>query len=180
MIEVGTRRVRIVGVTPIPDGRWVAQQARNLSVEGRLDNAGFLIRDRDAKFTSAFDEVFRTEDARVILTPIRALKANAFAERFVRTVRNEVLDLTLVTGRRHLVRLLAEYEAHYNSHRPNRGLALEAPAGRDAECSPIPIHDPLEGRARWVHQRVSRAGGIAWSRVSDPFRFSLPIRRMSS
>ena len=139
LIEVGTRRVRIVGVTGNPDGRWVAQQARNLAIEGRLDNVGFLIRDRDAKFTSAFDEVFRTEDARVMLTPIRAPKANAFAERFVRTVRNELLDLTLVTGRRHLVRLLAEYEAHYNSHRPHRGLALEAPAGRHAERSPIPI-----------------------------------------
>jgi hypothetical protein len=138
LIEVGTR-VRIVGVTRNPDGRWVAQQARNLAIEGRLDNVGFLIRDRDAKFTRAFDEVFRTEDARVILTPIRAPKANAFAERFVRTLRNELLDLTLVTGRRHLVRLLAEYEAHYNSHRPHRGLALQAPAGRDAERSPIPI-----------------------------------------
>ena len=132
-------RVRIVGVTRNPDGRWVAQQARNLAIEGQLDNVGFLIRDRDAKFTRAFDEVFTTEDARVILTPIRAPKANAFAERFVRTVRNELLDLTLVTGRRHLVRLLAEYEAHYNSHRPHRGLALETPAGRDAERSPIPI-----------------------------------------
>jgi transposase InsO family protein len=139
LIEVGTRRVRIVGVTPNPDGRWVAQQARNLAIEGRLDNVRFLIRDRDAKFTRAFDEVFRTEDARVILTPIRAPKANAFAERFVRTVRNELLDLTLVTGRRHLVTLLAEYEAHYNSHRPHRGLALESPAGRDAERSPISI-----------------------------------------
>ena len=94
-----------VGVTPNPDGRWVAQHARNLAIEGRLDNVGFLIRYRDAKFTSAFDEVLTTEDARVILTPIRAPKANAFAERFVRTVRNELLDLTLVTGRRHLVRL---------------------------------------------------------------------------
>jgi putative transposase len=139
LIEVGTRRVRIVGVTGNPDGRWVAQQARNLAIEGRLDNVGFLIRDRDAKFTRAFDEVFRTEDARVIVTPIRAPKANAFAERLVRTVRNELLDLTLVTGRRHLVRLLAQYEAHYNSHRPHRGLALEAPAARDAERSPIPI-----------------------------------------
>jgi putative transposase len=91
-------KVRIVGVTGNPDGRWVAQQARNLAIEGRPDNVGFLIRDRDSKFTRAFDEVFRTEDARVIVTPIRAPKTNAFAERFVRTVRNELLDLTLVTA----------------------------------------------------------------------------------
>lgn len=75
----------------------------------------------------------------MILTPIRAPMDNAFAERFVRTVRNDLLDLTLVTGRSHLVRLLAEYEPHYNSHRPHRGLALEARAGRGAERSPIPI-----------------------------------------
>jgi transposase InsO family protein len=159
LIEVGTRRVRIVGVTRNPDGRWVAQQARNLAIEGRLDNVGFLIRDRDTKFTSAFDEVFRTEDARVILTPIRAPKANAFAERFVRTVRNELLDLTLVTGRRHLVKLLAEYEVHYNSHRPHRGLALEAPAGRDVERSPIPI-DMIRPRpvvGGFVHEYHGRA-----------------------
>jgi hypothetical protein len=173
LIEVGTRRVRILGVTRNPDGRWVAQQARNLAIEAGLDNVGFLIRDRDAKFTSAFDEVFTTEGARVILTPIRAPKANAFAERFVRTVRNELLDLTLVTGRRHLVRLLAEYEAHYNSHRPHRGLALETPAERDAERSPITI-DMIRPRpvvGGLINE--SRAGGIA---LFESFR---PLQALS-
>jgi putative transposase len=140
-IEVGTRRARIVGVTTNPDGRWVAQQARNLAVAGSLDDVRLLIRDRDAKFTASFDEVLRTEAARVILTPIRAPKVNAFAERFVRTVRSELLDPTLVVGRGHLVRLLAEYETHYNSHRPHRGLDLAAPKPRNAVQSAVPIQE---------------------------------------
>jgi transposase InsO family protein len=83
----------------------------------------YLIRDRDSKFTRSFDAVFGSEDAAVILTPIRAPKANAFAERWVRTVRAEILDWTLVLGRRHLDRLLARYASRYNSHRPHRGIA---------------------------------------------------------
>jgi transposase InsO family protein len=90
----------------------------------------FLIRDRDAKYSGSFDEVFRSEGAEVILTPTRSPKANSFAERSVRTVRHEVLDLTLVHGRRHLDRLLAAYERHYNSQGPHRGLDLKVP-----ECS---------------------------------------------
>ncbi len=88
-----------------------------------------LIRDRDSKYTRAFDEVFTSEGARVIKAPVRAPKANAFAERFVRTVRYEVLDLTLVLGRRHLDRILRCYAEHYNAQRPHRGLDLRTPAG---------------------------------------------------
>jgi len=129
VIEVGSRRVKILGVTSNPDGAWVTQQARNMAMDGGLENLRFLIRDRDAKFTGPFDEVFGSQGMRVIKTPVRAPKANAYAERFVRTVRAELLDLVLVTGRRHLLRLLADYEAHYNSHRPHRGIDLEAPDG---------------------------------------------------
>jgi len=84
-------------------------------------------RDRDQKFTRSFDEVFKTEGAKVILTPVRSPKANAFAERWVRTVRAELLDWTLVLGRRHLDRVLATYVEHYNAHRPHRGLDLASP-----------------------------------------------------
>ncbi len=98
-------------------------------MDGQLEKVAFLIRDRDAKYTVAFDEVFISEDARVIKTPVRAPKANAFAERFVRTVRHEVLDLTLVRGERHLDRILRRYAEHYNAQRPHRGLDLRAPAG---------------------------------------------------
>jgi transposase InsO family protein len=138
VIELGTRRVRIVGVTANPDSAWVTQQARNLAMDGELGNVRFLIRDRDAKFTAAFDEVFRSEGARVIQTPVRAPKANAYAERFVRTIRSELLDLVLVLGRRHLLRLLADYEVHYNSHRPHRGIDLAAPQTIDLGAEPVP------------------------------------------
>jgi hypothetical protein len=86
-IELGSRRVHLAGVTRNPDSAWVTQQARNLAVEGRLEGIRFMIRDRDSKFSGPFDEVFRSEGVRIIQTPIRAPKANVFAERWVRTVR---------------------------------------------------------------------------------------------
>ena len=126
-------------MTRNPDAAWVTQQARNLAMADRLDHVRFLIRDRDSKFTASFDEVFRTEGAEVIKTPIRAPKANAFAERFVRTIRVEVFDLVLVLGRRHLVRLLEDYEHHYNGKRPHRGIALAAPDTLGVSPMPVPI-----------------------------------------
>jgi transposase InsO family protein len=101
-IEVSTRRVHMGGATARPVSAWVTQQARNLAIEQRITGIRFVLHDRDAKFPGSFDEVFRTEDIRVIRTPIRAPKANAFAERFVRTVRTECLDHVLIYGPRHL------------------------------------------------------------------------------
>jgi putative transposase len=96
---------------------------------------------------------------RVILTPVRAPKANAFAEQFARTIRSELLDLTLVTGRRHLPRLLADYEAHYNSHRPHRGIGLAAPQPADVVAAAVPI-DEIR-RARVVDDLISEYRGRA-------------------
>ncbi|HCP61108.1 MAG TPA: integrase, partial [Actinobacteria bacterium] len=93
----------------------------------------FLIRDRDAKFSGPFDEVFRTEGVTIVRTPIRAPRANAFAERWVRTVRTECLDWTLVRGRGHLERVLRIYAEHYNAERPHRGLGLATPESSGAE-----------------------------------------------
>jgi transposase InsO family protein len=128
-IEIQTRRVHVVGATAHPDSAWVTQQARNLAIDERLGDLRFLVRDRDAKSSGPFDEVFRTEEVRVIRTPIRAPKANAFAERFVRTVRSECLDHVLVHGRRHLDRVLRSYVSHYTEQRPHRGLDLATPCG---------------------------------------------------
>ena len=138
-IEVGTRRVRIVGVTANPDDGWVTQQARNLAMDEDIDDVRFLIRDRDAKFTRSFDEVFRSEGARVLQAPVRAPKANAFAERFVRTIRTELLDQVLVLGRRHLLAFLRDYETHYNSHRPHRGIELHAPERHHVDNTAVPL-----------------------------------------
>jgi putative transposase len=126
-IELGSRRVHLAGITARPNGAWVTQQARNLTMTTDLSAPRLLIRDRDTKFTRAFDDVFRAEGIRVIRTPVRAPKANAFAERFVRTVRQECLDWTLIHGHRHLRTVLDEYVEHYNRHRPHRGLDLSPP-----------------------------------------------------
>ena len=101
-IELSTRRVHLAGVSAHPNLAWVTQQARILVIEDRLARTRFLIRDRDAKYSGPFDEVFRSEGVRVIRTPIRSPKANAFAERFVKTARRECLDRVLVLGKRHL------------------------------------------------------------------------------
>ncbi len=93
----------------------------------------FLIHDRDSKFAAAFDEVFRSEGFKVIHAPIRAPRANAFAGRFVPTIRSECLDWLLIVGRRHLERVLRTFAAHYKRERPHRGLALLPPDPKNAD-----------------------------------------------
>jgi len=146
----------VSGVTAHPTGAWVVQQARNLSFEltQRARPVNFLIRDRDTKFTAGFDEVFRSEGIRTIRTPIRAPRANAFAERFVGTMRRECLDRMLIFGRHHLEQVLATYVAHYNQHRPHRSLNQRAPL--TVETSPVSIRDPDPARLR----RTDKLGGL--------------------
>ncbi|MGH2450527.1 MAG: integrase, partial [Candidatus Limnocylindria bacterium] len=108
-IEHGSRRVRLDGCTTNPSGSWVTQQARNLGLFFAEQQIRFLIRARDSKYTGLFDEVFRSEQIRILRTPIRAPKANAVAERFVRTIRAEYLDWLLILNRRHLERVLRTY-----------------------------------------------------------------------
>ena len=131
-ISLATRRVEYVACTSNPDGRWVAQQARNLVIQfGDEQRFRFLIHDRDAKFSHAFDEVLRSEGTKVIRTPIQAPNANAYAERWIRTLRADFLDRILILGRHHLEHVLRVYRRHYNEHRPHRALQLHPPDGRD-------------------------------------------------
>jgi putative transposase len=129
-IEVSTRRVHVVGATAHPDSAWGHAAGQEPGHDERLTAITFLLHDRDAKFSGPFDEVFRTEEIRVIRTPIRGPTANAFAEGFIRTVPSECLDHVLVYGRRHLDRVLRVYVSHYTEQRPHRGLDLATPRRR--------------------------------------------------
>ena len=155
-IELDTRRVNLAGVTAHPNGTWVTQAARNLvySLAERARPLRFLIRDRDTKFTATFDEVFRSERVRIVLTPVRAPRANAFAERWVGSVRRECLDWVLIFGRRHLEAVLRVYLEHYNEHRPHRALGLTAPA-----AEPIAAV-PCSAGSCWRISRRDRLGGL--------------------
>jgi transposase InsO family protein len=152
VIEHERRRVHIAGITAHPTGAWVTQQARNLLMDlgDRADRFHFLIRDRDSKFTTAFDAVFAGADIRIIRTPIRAPRANAVAERFIGTLRRECLDHLLITGPRHLAAVLRDYVQHYDAHRPHRSLHQQPPTGGTPPCSGAAIR-PL---------RRDRLGGL--------------------
>ena len=129
VMEVGSRSVHILGVTANPDGRWTAQQIRNLLMDlgERAACFRFLIRDRAGQFSVSFDAVLAGAGIQVIKIPPRSPKADAYAERFVLTARTEVTDRMLIFGERHLRRVLAQYEAHYNGRRPHRGRQLRPP-----------------------------------------------------
>jgi putative transposase len=151
-VEHGSRRVRLAGVTAHPDGAWMLQQARNLAANEQLEHARFLIHDRDAKFADSFDAILHGEGVRVIRTPVQAPRANAAAERWVRTVRSECLDDLLVVGRRHLERILREYLAHYNGERPHRALAFAAPTRE--------LQEPRGSPPTMIHRRDLLGGMI--------------------
>jgi putative transposase len=140
-VEHATRRIRILGVTAHPTGAWLVQQARNLlmDLDDAVGDAGarvrFLIRDRDARFTTAFDAVLTGDGVEVIKIPVRAPRANAIAERFVGTVRRELLNRILIINAAHARRVLRQYEEHFNTHRPHRTLGQAAPL-RPLPCVP--------------------------------------------
>jgi putative transposase len=142
VIEIRTRRVHLLGITAYPSGSWATQLARNLA--GELEESGHrfthLIRDRDARFTAAFDAVFHSMGVNVVPTAPQAPRMNSYAERFVRTVRAECTDQMLITGERHLHAVLSEYIAHYNSGRSHQGhgMGLRAPDD-DPDVLPFPV-----------------------------------------
>jgi transposase InsO family protein len=119
---------------------WATQIARNLSEarEDRSEPIRFLVHDRDKRFGAPFDEVFKAEGIEIVRTPWRAPKANAYAERWIRTVRAECLDRLMILGPRHLEHLLTTYVKHYNKERPHRSLGLQPPGGSQPLRAPSP------------------------------------------
>jgi putative transposase len=154
VIEHGTRRIRILGTTEHPIQSWVVQQARNLLMD--LDDEGvsvkFVIHDRDASFTAAFDAVFQAAGGRVVRSAIQAPRMNSVMERWIGSCRRELLDRTLIWNQRHLMTVLREYENFYNTHRPHRALDQAAPLR--------PLPDGVTDLDHFRVRRRDRAGGV--------------------
>ena len=143
VIEVATRHVHLAGITANPTGSWTTQAARNLTMKlGDRHPFRFLIRDGAGQFTRSFDAALAGSGITAIRTP-RSPQANAYAERWVRTLRHELLDRTIIWNEHQLQQLLAEYREHYNSHRPHRGLHQRAPNDTEA-VTPIGIDQPIK------------------------------------
>ena len=154
VIEHGTRRIRVLGVTQSPVQSWVVQQARNLLMD--LEDAGmsvkFVLRDRDASFTAAFGEVFQAAGVRVVRCAVQAPRMNAIMERWIGSCRRELLDRTLIWNQRRLMTVLREYEGFYNTHRPHRTLSQAAPLR--------PLPGSVTGLDHFRVRRRDRAGGV--------------------
>jgi len=153
VMEVGSRYVHVLGITANPDGPWTAQQIRNLLMDlgDRAAGFRFLVRDRAGQFTGTFDAVLAGAGIDVVKIPPRSPRANAYAERWVRTVRAEVTDRMLIFGERHLRMILAEYEAHYNGRRPHRSRELRPPR---------PDHPPADLSKKRIQRRPLLGGLI--------------------
>ncbi|MGD0376451.1 MAG: integrase core domain-containing protein [Streptosporangiaceae bacterium] len=130
VIEHGTRRAHLAGITAHPDGAWTTQAARNflMDVGQRVASLKFMIRDRAGQFTGSFDAVFQAEAIRILASPPQAPRANAICERMIGTLRRELFDRLLIVNEHHLRRVLTEYLRHYNTARPHRALGQLAPA----------------------------------------------------
>jgi hypothetical protein len=149
-IELGTRRVRLAGCTTNPNSTWVTQQARQLvwNLNDDSKEIAFLIHDNDKKFASSFDIIFTSEEIEIIHTPFQAPRANAFAERWVRSVRQECLDQILILNESHLRRVLKEYGEYYNLARPHQGISQR-----------FPVSEPVRS-TKGMFRRRDILGGI--------------------
>ena len=175
-IDIPTRTVYFAGITDHPTGVWATQAARNLLLQygHQLTDARALVHDRASQVVDAFDEIFTTEGMKVLKTPVRTPVANAFAERWIGTLRRELLDRTIIWNQRQLQRLVIDYIAHYNAHRPHRSLHQRPPRHTTPDDNttdhPLPLrlvsNDPL----RRPHQRIQTCRLTRPDRVSGTHR----------
>jgi putative transposase len=162
-IDLHSRVVHLAGITSNPATAWVTQQARNVTFgwADRNPSIKFLIRDRDSKFPSSFDEVFRSERIRILKTPVRAPRANAICERVIGTLPRECLDRILILGPHHLESVLVEFIEHYNEHRPHRSLTQRCPRFWDSD--PTPVINPQLAHLRRSDRLGACFMSIGWS-----------------
>jgi putative transposase len=157
VIEHTTRQVRILGATAHPTAAWVTQAARNLAMD--LHDAGcqitYMIRDRDTKYPAPFDAILADTGITTVLTGVQIPRMNSIMERWIQSCRHELLDRTLIWNQAHLLHALREYERHYNTHRPHRGIANARPL----LALPEPITDPAAITQLRIHRR-DRLGGL--------------------
>jgi putative transposase len=158
-IEHGTRQVYFAGCTAHPNQNWVTQQARHMTweLEERDLPMKYLIRDHDTKFTESFDTVFEATGIEIVNIPYQAPNANAVAERWVRSVREECLDRLIILNERHLRRVLQEYVTYYNERRPHQSLAQDSPLGLESESiqGPIRCRNVLGGIIRDYYREAA-------------------------
>jgi len=177
VVEHGSRPVHLAGITDRPSGMWTVQAARNLVMDfdDRIAPVKFLLRDRDSRFTTAFDAVFAAEGIRVLLTPPQAPRANSICERMIGTLRRELLDRLLIVNERHLHRVVTVYLSHFNAYRPHRSLAQLAPAqvetGTPEPTNLADVRVPLLTDPGRAHQRVSPR------RMTDPVHHKPAVQR---
>ncbi|MFA9472921.1 MAG: integrase core domain-containing protein, partial [Deltaproteobacteria bacterium] len=138
-IDITNREVFFAGITANPTGPWTTQAARNLFLRhpDRFAEARALVRDRGSQFIDTFDEIFQTEGLKILNTPVPTPVANAIAERWIGTMRRELLDRTIIWNQRQVEQLVVDYIDHYNAHRPHRSLDRRAPLGTKP-----PLTDP--------------------------------------
>jgi integrase-like protein len=186
-IEHGSRRAQLIGVTAHPTGAWTTQAARNLLMDlaDRATTITFLPRDRDCRFTTAFDTVFAADGIRILTSPPKAPRANAICERMIGTLRPEPLDRILVINERHLRRILAVYLRHCNTARPHRTLGQLAPAQAETRSPPAINWPTIRSAAdtslagspasiRLQHDppRAAKSAGQAHNPIFEPHRVS--------
>ena len=172
------------GVTANPTGAWTTQAARNLFLRhaDQLADARALVRDRGSQFIDTFDEIFRTEGLKILKTPVRTPVANTFAERWIGSIRRELLDRTIIWNQRQLERLVIDYIDHYNEHRPHRSLDQQPPqlpeaaAADAAPSSPSREIDPM----RRPHQRIPKCRLTSHDAIFGPHRSSSRLRSTSA
>ena len=157
-IKPGTRKVVIGGITATPDEDWMKQIARNVTGwGGALEGARFLIHDRDSKYGKSFDAIFESVGTECIMLPPRSPNLNAYAERFVLSIKTECLEQVIVLGEGMLRRMVREYVAHYHTERNHQGIGnvIPFPDDRLQQTGPVRRKDRLGGMLSFYHREAA-------------------------